>query len=320
MLTFLLHHEGMDFINLGRKGCSLSGKAFRQLWFDWRIGQIARKYQIDIGLGVSMSVPHAAVFGRMKSLVFDDDDYAVTPLFYRFAHRFADRVISPDCLAWQNSGKKYSYYKGYHELAYLHPNRFTPDPGVPSKLGLKQGETYFVLRFNAFNAYHDPGHFGFSLIQKEMLIEKLNSYGRVFITGEKTVAQQFQPYVISLNPVEMHSFMAFATMFIGDSQTMTSEAAVLGVPSIRLNSFAGKISYLEEQEKIYHLTFAYHPIDFNKMLTKIDELLSKPNIKEEWQLRRKQMLQDKIDVTDFFVRFIENYPDSVKIMKENPEY
>jgi hypothetical protein len=32
------------------------------------------------------------------------------------------------------------------------------------------------------------------------------------------------------------------------------------------------------------------------------------------------MLRDKIDVTAFMVWFIENYPDSVNIMKENPEY
>ena len=31
------------------------------------------------------------------------------------------------------------------------------------------------------------------------------------------------------------------------------------------------------------------------------------------------MLEDKIDVTAFIVWFIENYPGSVKIMKDNPK-
>ena len=56
------------------------------------------------------------------------------------------------------------------------------------------------------------------------------------------------------------------------------------------------------------------------MFGKIEELLNTPNLKEEWQYRRQRMLQDKIDVTAFMVWFIENYPDSVKIMKENPNY
>ncbi len=305
VLISLLQDAGMDFINLGRKGRSLLNKAIRQLWFDWRIWKIANKYKIDLGLGVSMSVPHAALFCRMKSLVFDDDDRAVTPLFYRFAHRFANRVVSPDCLSWQKGDDKYVYYKGYHELAYLHPDRFTPDEAVPAKAGVKVNEPYFILRFNAFEAYHDAGQSGLSLQQKETLIKKLAPYGRIYITGENDPSLNLQSYKIGLHPAEMHSLMAYATMFIGDSQTMASEAAILGIPSIRLNSFKGKISYLEEQEHKYKLTFAYHPGDFSNMLAKIDELLAMPELKEEWQRRRHNMLADKIDVTDFFVRFIE---------------
>ena len=44
------------------------------------------------------------------------------------------------------------------------------------------------------------------------------------------------------------------------------------------------------------------------------------NIKEEWQRRRQKMLSEKIDVTAFMVWFIENYPESVRVMKETPEY
>ncbi len=109
-------------------------------------------------------------------------------------------------------------------------------------------------------------------------------------------------------------------MLIGDSQTMTSEAAVLGTSSIRCNSFVGRISYLEEEEHKYHLTYGFLPEQSEAMFEKIDELLSMPNLKEEWQLRRQSMLQDKIDVTAFFVWFIENYPESAKIMKKNPDY
>jgi len=120
VLIALLHDAGLDFINLGRKGSSLPAKALKQLVFDWKVWRIARKHHVDMGLGVSMSVPHAALFCKMKSVLFDDDDRAVTPLFYRFAHSVADRVLSPSCLAFQQGGAKYTYYEGYHELAYLH--------------------------------------------------------------------------------------------------------------------------------------------------------------------------------------------------------
>ncbi len=44
------------------------------------------------------------------------------------------------------------------------------------------------------------------------------------------------------------------------------------------------------------------------------------NLKEEFQIRRQKMLADKIDVTAFLVWFVENYPNSAKVMKENPDY
>jgi predicted glycosyltransferase len=109
-------------------------------------------------------------------------------------------------------------------------------------------------------------------------------------------------------------------MLIGDSQTMTSEAAVLGTPAIRCNTFVRRISYLEEEEFKYNLTYGFLPTDSEAMFGKIEELLAMSNLKQEWQRRREIMLANKIDVTAFFVWFIENYPESTKIMRENPDY
>ncbi len=50
------------------------------------------------------------------------------------------------------------------------------------------------------------------------------------------------------------------------------------------------------------------------------EFIKLPGLKEEWQTRRKKMLSEKIDVTAFMVWFIENYPVSFSIMKENPDF
>ena len=118
----------------------------------------------------------------------------------------------------------------------------------------------------------------------------------------------------------MHQVLFHATILVSDSQSMSVEAAILGVPSIRVSSFIGKISVLEELEHKYELTYGFLPEQSDAMFGKIEELLNTPNLKEDWQYRRQRMLQDKIDVTAFMVWFIENYPDSVKIMKENPNY
>jgi len=49
-------------------------------------------------------------------------------------------------------------------------------------------------------------------------------------------------------------------------------------------------------------------------------LLNDTNTKQVFAKRKEIMLADKIDVTAFFVWFIENYPESAEIMKSNPDY
>jgi predicted glycosyltransferase len=109
-------------------------------------------------------------------------------------------------------------------------------------------------------------------------------------------------------------------MFVGDSQTMTSEAAVLGTPAIRCNTFVGRIHYLEEEEHKYGLTYGFLPNETERMFEKIKELLAMPDLKEKWQTRRQKMLAEKIDYSKFLTWFVESFPESRKIIRDNPDY
>ena len=101
---------------------------------------------------------------------------------------------------------------------------------------------------------------------------------------------------------------------------MAVEAAMLGTPSLRFNDFAGKIGVLEELEHKYELTFAIPSSKPQRLYDKVNEWLEMEDLSETFQARRLKMLSDKIDVTAFFTWFIENYPESRKIMKEDPGY
>lgn len=314
----LLDKFQIPYTYLGGKKDSLVGKALLQLKYNFKVWWLVILNRIDIGFSSSLTLTHISRITRMQSIVLDDDDDDVEPLFVKYAHPYADVVLSPECA--KRATKKLISYRGYHELAYLHPNRFVPDASVLTEIGLKRDEPYFVLRFNAFKAHHDIGVQGLSIENKRKLIAYLEPKGRVFITTERNIDDEFKKYQLLLSPEKAHSLIYYATMLIGDSQTMTSEAAVLGTPAIRSNSFVGKISYLEEEEHKYGLTYGFLPDEFNAMQLKIDELLSLPNLKGIWQERRESMLREKIDVTAFYVWFIENYPESKRIMKENPDF
>jgi predicted glycosyltransferase len=129
-----------------------------------------------------------------------------------------------------------------------------------------------------------------------------------------------QQYKLPVPPEDIHSLMYYSTLFIGDSQSMISEAAVMGVPAVKCNSFAGRLSVPNEIENKYGLCLSYTPEQFEPFMAKILELINAPNLKKQWMERRNRLLNDKIDLTAFMLWFVENYPESSLTMKENPEY
>jgi len=314
----LLDKYEIPYLYLGGKRDSLIGKALLQVMYNLKIWWLVVSKKINVGFSSSLTPAHISKVSGLHSIIIDDDDDAVEPLFVKWGHPFADVVLSPACAI--RATKKMIPYAGYHELAYLHPNRFTPDPRVLEEIGLKEGETYFILRFNAFKAHHDVGVQGLSIENKRKLIAVLEKRGKVFITTERNIDEEFRKYQLLISPEKVHSLMYYATMLIGDSQTMTSEAAVLGTPAIRCNTFVGRISYLEEEEHTYNLTYGFLPTNSVAMFEKINELLAMPDLKAVWQDRRQKMLADKIDVSAFYVWFIENYPESAKVMRKTPEW
>lgn len=302
----LMEQYGMTpFVNLGKKKDSLWGKAQTVLHQDLELLKFVRHSNIDIGLSSGIVLSHVAQLTGLKSLVFDDDDDAAEPLVVKYGHPLSNVVFTPECI--QRKTKRAVYYAGTHELAYLHPTWFTPDPSALQHAGLQGGERFFVMRFVALKGHHDVGERGLTLGQKKALVELLSRHGRVIITSERPVEQEFEKYRLPVPPWEIHSLMAYSSMFVGDSQTMTSEAAVLGVPALKCNTFAGRLSVPNLLEKKYGLCHAYTPEHFDDMLTHIKGLLAQnPNeLRKEWHAKRQRLLADMIDPTEFFVNYIE---------------
>lgn len=318
----LLDFYDIEYIVLGRKGEGVFSKIVKQFGFDYKVWRIAVRNHVDIATGTSMTIPRVSKFCKMKSINMDDDDDEVQPIAVKYSHPFSDVRLTPGAIQGHRKSPYALFYQGTHELAYLHPNRFTPDPNVLETAGVKTGERFFILRFVAFNAYHDVGASGISIEQQRKLITLLKPYGRIIITSEKPLSPEFESYRLPVPPEEIHSLMAYCSLFLGDSQTMTSEAAILGVPALKCNTFAGRLSVPNELEQKYGLCYAYQPDDFDKLYAHTERLLAKDPemLKREWQEKRQRFLDDHIDVTAFFTWFIENYPESKRIMRENPDY
>lgn len=105
--------------------------------------------------------------------------------------------------------------------------------------------------------------------------------------------------------------MAFSDLYIGDSQAMTAEAGVLGVPFIGFDDFVGKIGYLNDLEQKYELGYGIKPENEEELYKKVNELLTNPDRKSQWSKKLAKMLADKIAVDRFITELVENYPDSI---------
>lgn len=321
ILEDLMKESGLPYYNIlpvAHRKTKL-GVLLDMLIRDYRILKFVHKHKIDLLTGSAPEVAHIGWLLKKYSVNVIEDDAEVVKLYGKVGGPFFQTVLSPvvcDNGSYENKSVKYA---GYHKLAYLHPNQFTPDKRIIEKY-LGDDRPFFILRFAELKAYHDDNIRGLNTEIAQKLINILKSYGKVYITSERKLEPQFEKYRLVINPLDIHHFLYFANLYIGDSQSMAVEAAMLGTPSVRFNDFAGKIGVLEELEHKYNLTFAIKSSEPEKLYAKVNELLATPNLKCEFAEKRERMLADKIDVTAFLTWFIENYPESKTIMKENPDY
>jgi len=299
---YLLDAYGFEYEVVGQGRPTLATKAIELMRVESRLYRIAHSFGPDLlvgGVG-NVYVAHVGKLLRKPSIVFDDTEHA--KIDHRLMDPFADVICTPSCYR-DNIGPKQIRYNGYHELAYLHPNRFTPNPAVLAEIGLDEGDPFIIVRFVSWQASHDVGQHGIS--DKAGLVKALEEYGRVLITSEGALPRELQEYQVKISPEKMHDLLSYATLFFGDSPTMTTESAVLGTPAICVSTWACECGNFKDLSSNYDLLYCFR--DEHVALQKAFNLLSSGNIKSEWAVKREKMLKDKIDVTAFMVDFIERY-------------
>lgn len=320
ILIDLLENEDFDILKI-EKGQTLFQKIKLRKQTEKYILNYTEKHKPDLIIGTG-DFSYVTKKQGIPSIFCGEDDANLNLFLFLWAltvYGDFSAILAPEGVnnsIWNN---KTIFYKGYHKLAYLHPNQFTPDKKVVEKY-LSTDKPYFILRFAKLNAYHDVNAKGIDSVIAQKLIKILHPQGDIYITSERELEPEFEQFRLKIDPLDIHHVLFFSKLYIGDSQSMAVEAAMLGVPSVRFNNFAGKISVLEELEHKYGLTFGIKTSQPKKLFEKVKELLLMENLSEEFQNRRQTMLADKIDVTAFLVWFIENFPESAKIMKETPDY
>ncbi|MFQ6127886.1 MAG: DUF354 domain-containing protein [Thermoplasmata archaeon] len=304
----LLRTLGLQYVSIGKSHPELVVKSLDTMRRDLTMARMIKGFGPD--LVVSTGIPYSAQAARIcgvPAIAFSDTEIA--NLVLRSMLPFVSAVCTPSCFDL-DLGPKHIKYDGYHELAYLHPDYFTPNPMVLDRFELKRGEPYILLRISAADSSHDLKR-GDTLLADDAralsFVDWLGQFGRVMITSELPLPQQLEKYELNIKPYEMHDLMAYAAMYIGEGATMASEAGVLGIPWIYVSSTTR--GYLVDQQAKYGLGRTVPRWDSVK--DQAAKWMRTRNLKSSWQTRREELLRDKIDVVAFITEFIEDWPDSL---------
>jgi predicted glycosyltransferase len=293
--TELLEHYGIPYTLLSRQqaGVALVSELARRTW---KLAQVARSWRPDAMTGIMG--PSIALAGRVlgiPAVVFYDTEFAKQTNW--FVYPLAHSVCTPDCYQGRVRGV-HRTYPGYH------PRSFTPDPARLAAFGVSGTEPYSILRFVSWHAVHDVAEKGLTGVQKRRLIEVLGRHGKVLISSEAPLPPELEPWRVKGPVQDIHHLLAFAQMIVGESATMSSEAAVLGVPAV----FIAKTGrgYTDDEERRYGVVKHFPESRFDDAIAAVEEFFDR-GPRALGQAARQRLLADKIDVTAWMVDYFERH-------------
>ena len=276
----------------------------------------ALKFKPDVIAGTSANAARVAKLVGARSLINSEDDAAMVPLFRWAAYPFASAIVTPWVLAFENYGPRHLTYPAFEKMFYLHPSRFTADKNVGKELSRNSPDgSYVLFRFSALRAHHDVGATGVPKDVVERLLAHFSKKTNIWVSSESPLPQEWMQYSFPLAKRAMHHALAQASMLVCDSQSMSVEAAVLGVKSFRLNSFVGKLSVLNELDR-RGLSEGFLPGQNSAFEARV--LAYYRNLLEEKAAQTKRLekfLQETVDPVPWFLEVLEQLASRCALSK-----
>ena len=297
----LLGRFGLPYRQLSDQRSGTAGLAVELAVRTGRMLKVMAEFRPDVMTGImGPTIALAGAVRRVPSVVFYDTEFATQTNW--FVYPLARSVCTPDCYQGKVHGNHLTY-AGYHELAYLHPKRFEPDPGKLAAFGVAADEPFSIARFVSWQAVHDRRERGLNERQKRHLVELLQRHGRVLVSSESPLPADLSGLELT-GPVEdIHHLLAHAQIIVGESATMSSEGAVLGVPAVFIAT-SGR-GYTDDEEKRYGLVRHFTEDEYDRATGVIENVLA-DSPREFGQAARRRLLEDKIDVTQWMIDYFES--------------
>jgi len=296
----LLDSKKLEYCLLTEKGDGLIGLVGELLKQQFLILKIVKRQSIDIMLQIG-GIFNAPVGKLLKipTLAFSDTENDIWG--NKFSFNLSSNVYMPSCFDHKYGGnfRNQIHYNGYHELAYLNPNEIGE---------VNEPKNKILFRFVGWGAGHDIGEKSLSNKQKIELVVLLKQFGDIYISSEKPLPIELNNYKCNFHQSKIHGFMRKCKLIIGESATMASEAACMGIPAIFISN-TGR-GYTTEQDQKYGLIKHFKLDQWEDLLDTL-HLWASSDLYKKWQMKRVKMLKEKMDVTQWLVDVVENYPNKI---------
>jgi len=237
--------------------------------------------------------PHVASLVGARSVVFYDTEHA--SIIRNLSFPFADVICTPACFE-ADLGDNHHRYPGYHELAYLHPDRFTPDPDVREAVGVAPDDRFVVLRLGDWGPHTTSARAGSTTTGPSS--SDWRPPGRRSASPPKaTSTTTCASTSYRSSPNASTTCWPRPTSTSARARRPRAECAVLRTPAVYVNSLP--LGYLTELEEAYGLVHAFTDDDRHvRAVNRATAILQEDGDGGTWRRRRERLLADKCDVTD----------------------
>lgn len=260
----LLEAEGIQHHVISKEAKGMAGMGLELIGRNLRMLKIAVANRIEVfaSVGGISTAQVGRLLGRRNIIFYDTE---IAHLQNKLSYPFATEIVTPEVYPGKVDPKKHLTYPGYHDMAYLHPDRFTPSKRELASAGVRYYKPYSVVRFISGQALHDRNMCRLSADGVVRIMKALEARGDVYLSTEGEEV----PYQKGFNPAISHSLLAFADIYVGEGATMASEAGIMGTPSIYIDPVGRAVqTKLEQDGRMVRI----HPFSIDTILHAIDLL------------------------------------------------
>jgi uncharacterized protein len=218
---------GFKIIIIGSHQKKLISKIFAFIGREFAFFQFLRKQNVNVAVCQGVTFGFSCKILRIPLIHHDDDhEYRFTYLLGKY---LASKDIMPDFMPV--TGSNFVKYRGFKEIAYLHPDYFNPDTKSLNFYKLVPYK-YVFIREIANVSVNYQGRLSF--LNDILIYLEKKGLKAVLSLEDKSNIEFYKKHSIVLSePItDLYSLMYYSHFIISSGDTMARESSLMGVPCI----------------------------------------------------------------------------------------